>query len=203
MTLLLLVLGAGVLALVFAYTKSLAINKEDAGNDTMKTIAGHIREGAMAFLAREYKVLAIFVGAVAILLAASNAGMADSHWLIAVAFIVGAICSASAGYFGMRVATAANVRTTAAARTSLNKALGVAFNGGSVMGMSVVGLGVVGIVGLFLLFMKSGIFGGDTTLNLDRLLNVLAGFSLGASSIALFARVGGGIYTKAADVGAD
>jgi len=204
MTLLLAVIGAGALALVFAYVKSVAINREDAGTDTMKTIAGHIREGAMAFLAREYKVLALFVAAVAVLLAISNAGMADSHWLIAVAFLVGATCSGLAGYFGMRVATAANVRTTAAARTSLNKALGVAFNGGAVMGMSVVGLGIVGLTVLTLVFMKSGAFvDANGMLDLNRVLNVLAGFSLGASSIALFARVGGGIYTKAADVGAD
>ena len=204
LTLLLAVTGAGVLALVFAFWKSAAINREDAGTDKMKEIAGHIREGAMAFLAREYKVLAVFVAAVAVLLAISNAGMADSHWLISVAFLVGAACSGLAGYFGMKVATAANVRTTAAARTSLNKALGVAFNGGAVMGMSVVGLGIVGLTVLTILFMELGMLNDAQGLpDMSRILNVLAGFSLGASSIALFARVGGGIYTKAADVGAD
>ena len=199
--LLLSVIGAGVLALLFALFKSIAINKEDTGTDKMREIAGHIREGAMAFLSREYKVLTIFVAAIAALLAFSNAGMEDSHWLIAVSFLVGATCSGLAGYFGMRVATSANVRTTAAARTSLNKALGVAFNGGAVMGMSVVGLGIVGLTGLLLVFMALG--GGTFPGGMDQVLNVLAGFSLGASSIALFARVGGGIYTKAADVGAD
>ncbi|TNF29042.1 MAG: sodium-translocating pyrophosphatase [Deltaproteobacteria bacterium] len=199
--LLLGVIGAGVLALLFAFFKSASINKQDMGTDTMKTISGHIREGAMAFIAREYKVLAIFVAAIAILLGVSNASMPDSHWMIAVAFLVGATCSGLAGYFGMRVATAANVRTTAAARTSLNKALGVAFDGGAVMGMSVVGLGIVGLTLLLFIFMEMG--GGTFPGGMDQILNVLAGFSLGASSIALFARVGGGIYTKAADVGAD
>jgi len=196
------VLGAGVLALLFAFMKSIAVKKQDEGNETMKTIAGHIRDGAMAFIRREYKVLAWFVLAVAILLAVSNATMADSHWLIAVAFVVGAFCSGLAGYIGMRVATAANVRTTAAARTSLNKALAVAFNGGTVMGMSVVGLGILGLTLLSVIFMNLGVF-DETADGFNRMLNVIAGFSLGASSIALFARVGGGIYTKAADVGAD
>ncbi|NUN15124.1 MAG: sodium-translocating pyrophosphatase [Myxococcales bacterium] len=199
------VVAAGILALIYAAARSSWINKQDAGTDEMKTIAGHIREGAMAFLGREYRVLAIFVAVVAVLLAISNASMADSHWLIALSFVVGAGCSGLAGFFGMRVATAANVRTTAAARTGLNKALGVAFAGGSVMGMSVVGLGVLGLTLLLILFASSGIFltEGFHVAEYDRLLNVLAGFSLGASSIALFARVGGGIYTKAADVGAD
>ncbi len=197
-TWLLIVIATGVLALIFAFMKSVAVNKEDAGTDEMKVIAGHIRDGAMAFLSREYKVLAIFVIAVGALLGISNASMADSHWMIAVAFLAGAICSGLAGFFGMKIATAANVRTTAAARTSLNKALGVAFNGGAVMGLSVVGLGIVGVAGLFLIFGEVLGHRGP-----DVVLNVLAGFSLGASSIALFARVGGGIYTKAADVGAD
>ncbi len=199
------VLGAAVLALVFAGVRSSMVARADAGDDTMRGIAQAIREGAMAFLAREYKVLGIVVVAVAILLGVSNAGMADSHWLIAVAFIVGAFCSGMAGYVGMRVATLANVRTAAAARTSLNAALGVAFSGGSVMGLTVVGLGILGLTGLFVVFQLLGVFesaaahGHTMTVTL----NVLSGFSLGASSIALFARVGGGIYTKAADVGAD
>jgi K(+)-stimulated pyrophosphate-energized sodium pump len=198
------VLGASVLALVFAFIKSAAVARSDAGDDTMKGIAAAIREGAMAFLAREYKVLAIVVVAVAVLLAVSNAGMVGSHWLIAVAFVVGALASGLAGFVGMRVATLANVRTAAAARTSLNAALGVAFNGGAVMGLTVVGLGILGLTGLFVVFQLAGLFEGASPADtMNTTLNVLSGFSLGASSIALFARVGGGIYTKAADVGAD
>jgi K(+)-stimulated pyrophosphate-energized sodium pump len=206
MTELYAVVGAGALALIFAFVRSRWIAKQDTGTDEMRVIAGHIQEGAMAFLAREYKVLAIFVAVVAVLLGVSNASMADSHALIALAFVIGATCSGLAGYFGMKVATQANVRTTAAARTGLAHALIVAFTGGSVMGMAVVGLGLVGLTGLLLFMLQSGIFGtGEvlTGLEYTRILNVLAGFSLGASSIALFARVGGGIYTKAADVGAD
>ncbi|MEZ4264993.1 MAG: sodium-translocating pyrophosphatase [Myxococcota bacterium] len=206
MTELYAVVAAGVVALIFAFVRSLWISKQDTGTDEMRVIAGHIQEGAMAFLAREYKVLGVFVVAVAILLGVSNAGMDDSHALIALAFVIGAGCSGLAGYIGMKVATQANVRTTAAARTGLAHALIVAFTGGSVMGMAVVGLGLVGLTGTLLFFLQSGIFGtGDvlTGQEYTRVLNVLAGFSLGASSIALFARVGGGIYTKAADVGAD
>jgi K(+)-stimulated pyrophosphate-energized sodium pump len=204
MTWLYAVLGASVLALVFAFIKSAAVARADAGDDTMKGIAAAIREGAMAFLAREYKVLAIVVVAVAILLAVSNNGMESSHWLIAVAFVVGAGASGLAGYIGMRVATLANVRTAAAARTSLNAALAIAFNGGSVMGLTVVGLGILGLTGLFVIFQLAGVFeAGNSDKTMEITLNVLSGFSLGASSIALFARVGGGIYTKAADVGAD
>ncbi len=201
---------AGVLALAFAFVKAAGINKLSPGNDTMKEIANNIAEGAMAFLSAEYKKLAIFVVVVAALLAWANAGLADSHALIALSFIVGAICSGLAGFFGMRVATKANVRTTNAAQDGLEPALGVAFNGGAVMGMSVVGLGVLGLGGLFIGFSSSGLLGeGELVANgmaspmLDKVLNVVAGFSLGASSIALFARVGGGIFTKAADVGAD
>ena len=198
------VLGASALALLFAFIKSAAVAKADAGDDRMKEIAGWIREGAMAFLAREYKVLAIVVVAVAVLLGLSNKGMADSHWLIAVAFLVGSFCSGLAGYVGMRVATNANVRTAAAARTSLNAALGIAFNGGAVMGLTVVGLGILGLTGLFVVFHTMGIFKATDSADVMTItLNVLSGFSLGASTIALFARVGGGIYTKAADVGAD
>ncbi|MEK7705066.1 MAG: sodium-translocating pyrophosphatase [Myxococcota bacterium] len=190
---------AGVLALVYAFLRTRWINAQEAGTDRMRKIAGYIREGAMAFLAREYRVLVIFALVVAILLAAANWSSTASSPLVAVAFLTGAFCSALAGYFGMRVATAANVRTTHAARTSLVSALRVAFSGGSVMGMSVVGLGVIGLGGLSILFSSSFVFGDDW----PRTLAVLSGFSLGASSIALFARVGGGIYTKAADVGAD
>ena len=196
--------ASGVLALLFAFMKSSWINKQDAGNETMKTIANNIREGAMAFLAAEYKKLAIFVVVVAILLAYANYGRSDSNALIALSFVVGAICSGLAGFFGMRVATAANVRTAHAAQKGLPAALDVAFSGGAVMGMSVVGLGVIGLGGLVMLFGTTDVIGG--ALSGDKItlvLNVVSGFSLGASSIALFARVGGGIFTKAADVGAD
>ncbi len=198
--------AAGLLALAFAAIKSGWVNKQDAGNDTMKTIANNIQEGAMAFLSAEYKKLSIFVVVVAALLAWANSSQADSNALIALSFVVGAICSGLAGFFGMRVATSANVRTTNAARKGLTEALDVAFSGGAVMGMSVVGLGVLGLGGLFMLFSNTTLLGEVTISNPDNvtmILNVVAGFSLGASSIALFARVGGGIFTKAADVGAD
>ena len=187
----------GVLALIFAALRGGWIGKQDMGTDEMKTIAGHIRDGAMAFLKREYTALGLFVVVVAAALAFFNSGKSDSSVLIGVSVLVGALCSGAAGFFGMRVATAANVRTAAAARTSLNDALQVAFSGGAVMGFCVVGLGVLGLSVLFIVY--SGIFGDD----LNKLMNVITGFSFGASSIALFARVGGGIYTKAADVGAD
>jgi K(+)-stimulated pyrophosphate-energized sodium pump len=192
----------GVAALVFAMVRSSWINKQDAGDDTMKTIAGHIRDGAMAFLAREYRVLAIFVVVVAGLLAVVNAGQENSSALIGLSVVAGALCSGLAGFFGMRVATSANVRTAAAARSNLNDALRVAFSGGAVMGFSVVGLGVLGLSVLFLLY-QAIFHTGDAQRDLLQTVTVLAGFSFGASSIALFARVGGGIYTKAADVGAD
>ncbi len=194
----------GALALLFAFAKTVWVNRQDTGTDRMREIGGHIRDGAMAFLRKEYSVLGAFVLVVAVLLAVSNAAQKDSHWTIAVSFIFGAICSGLAGFFGMRVATAANFRTAAAARGSLNDALKVAFSGGTVMGMSVVGLAIGGMSLLFLLYLVTNMFVTDTgATNLNQLLNVLSGFSLGASSIALFARVGGGIYTKAADVGAD
>jgi K(+)-stimulated pyrophosphate-energized sodium pump len=186
----------GVVALLYVMWKSNWVTRQDAGNERMQRIAKSISEGAMAFLKAEYKVLAIFVAAVAALLAFKGASEADSNWMIAVSFIVGAICSALAGFIGMRIATKANVRTTQAARTSLGKGLEVAFAGGSVMGLGVVGLGVLGMSVLFLAYSSQG-------WEMTKVLNVLSGFSLGASSIALFARVGGGIYTKAADVGAD
>jgi len=195
---------AGVLALIFAGFKSMWISKQDAGEDKMKTIAGHIADGAMAFLAREYKVLAVFVVVVAALLAIGNYSNANSSPIVAVSFVVGALCSALAGYIGMKVATLSNVRTTNAAKTSgLPKALEIAFSGGAVMGMAVVGLGIFGLSSLLIIYIK--VYGFDFQ-NIDilkKILTILSGFSLGASSIALFARVGGGIYTKAADVGAD
>jgi K(+)-stimulated pyrophosphate-energized sodium pump len=193
----------GVIALLFVFWKNAWVSKQDAGDSKMQRIANNISTGAMSFLKAEYKVLSIFVLAVAVLLYFKGSSDIDretkeniSHGLVALSFIVGAICSALAGFIGMKVATKANVRTTQAARTSLGKALEVAFSGGSVMGLGVVGLGVLGLSSL--LFIYQGMFDNTTVV-----LNVLAGFSLGASSIALFARVGGGIYTKAADVGAD
>ena len=190
---------AGVLALAFAAYKASWVRKQDPGTEKMTTIASHIQEGAMAFLNREYRVLAIFVVVVAVLLAVGNASLENSHWLIGVSFVLGAFASALAGYFGMRIATIANVRTTSAARDSLNRALAVAFSGGAVMGMVVVGLGVLGLSLLYIVYTQ--MYG--EAWGFDRILQVISGFSLGASSIALFARVGGGIYTKAADVGAD
>ncbi len=192
----------GIIALIFAYIKASWINRQDPGTDKMIEIAGHVREGAMAFLRREYSVLGIFVIVVAALLAFANWSSPDSSPAIAVSFILGALCSALAGFFGMRVATAANVRTTNAARESLNRALKVAFSGGTVMGMCVVGLGVLGL-GLLLPIYSEIFKNPDGSVNLIIVINVITGFSFGASSIALFARVGGGIYTKAADVGAD
>jgi len=188
--------AAGVIALIFAFVKSSSVEKADAGTEEMKTIAGRISDGARAFLVAEYKELAKFVAVVAVLLAVANSGGAEQSPLIAVAFVLGAVASAAAGWFGMMVATKANVRTTAAARTSMPDALKVAFDGGTVMGMTVVGLALMGVSSLFIIF---------TGMNweMQKILNVIAGFSMGASSIALFARVGGGIYTKAADVGAD
>jgi len=189
----------GVFALIFVLIKSGWVSKQDVGDGKMARIAKNIADGAMAFLKAEYKVLAVFVAAVAILLYFKGASEAGSSGMVAISFIVGAICSALAGFIGMKVATKANVRTTQAARTSLGRALEVAFAGGSVMGLGVVGLGVLGLSGLFMIY--QWMWPGAE--NLTMVLNVLSGFSLGASSIALFARVGGGIYTKAADVGAD
>ncbi len=185
----------GALGLIFVIWKSAWVNKQDAGTDKMKEIAKHIADGAMAFLKAEYKVLGIFVVCVALLLG-FTANSETSSPLVAMSFVMGALCSGLAGFIGMRIATKANVRTTNAARTSLGRALEVAFSGGSVMGMGVVGLGVLGLSLLFILY--SNMFTG-----IEQVLTVLTGFSFGASSIALFARVGGGIYTKAADVGAD
>lgn len=186
----------GVLALLFVFIKNSWVSKQEVGNEKMARIAANIADGAMSFLKAEYKILSIFVAAVAVLLFFKGQAEAGSNGMVAVSFIVGAICSALAGFIGMRVATKANVRTTNAAQTSLGKALEVAFAGGAVMGLGVVGLGVLGLSGLFALYSGQG-------WEITEVLNVLSGFSLGASSIALFARVGGGIYTKAADVGAD
>ncbi len=194
-TLIIVIPVFGVIALLFTFWKSSWVTKQDAGNARMETIAKNISEGAMAFLKAEYRILSIFVLAVAVLLFFSGQSEGSSP-LVALSFIIGAICSALAGYIGMKVATKANVRTTSAARTSLGKALEVAFAGGSVMGLGVVGLGVLGLGSLFFIYSNMG-------WDVNKVITVITGFSFGASSIALFARVGGGIYTKAADVGAD
>lgn len=186
----------GILALFFVFIKNNWVSKQEIGNEKMARIAKNIADGAMSFLKAEYKILSIFVVAVAVLLFFKGQAESGSNGFVAVSFVVGAICSALAGFIGMRVATKANVRTTNAARNSLGKALEVAFAGGAVMGLGVVGLGVLGLSGLFAVYSAQG-------WGITEVLNVLSGFSLGASSIALFARVGGGIYTKAADVGAD
>ena len=186
----------GILGLLFVLVKNSWVSKQAVGNEKMAGIAKNIADGAMSFLKAEYKILSVFVAAVAVLLYFKGQSEAGSNGMVAVSFIIGAICSALAGFIGMRVATKANVRTTNAAQVSLSKALEVAFAGGAVMGLGVVGLGVLGLGGLFMLYSNQG-------WEIATVLNVLSGFSLGASSIALFARVGGGIYTKAADVGAD
>ena len=186
----------GVLALGYVFWKNAWVSKQEDGTEKMSRIAKNIADGAMSFLKAEYKILSVFVLAVAILLYFKGSSEEGSNGMVAVSFIVGAICSALAGFIGMRVATKANVRTTNAARKSLGAALEVAFAGGAVMGLGVVGLGVLGLSSLFILYSGQG-------WEIGEVLNVLSGFSLGASSIALFARVGGGIYTKAADVGAD
>ena len=195
-TILYLIPAMGVLALLYSFWKSGWINKQSTGNEKMTRISEHIKDGAISFLKTEYKVLILFVIVVALLLGIFNSTKEDSSWLIAISFIYGAFSSALAGYLGMIAATKANVRTTEAARSGLSSALKVAFSGGSIMGMNVVGLGVIGLSVLFIVY-------SNMDWGLLKVINVLTGFSLGASSIALFARVGGGIYTKAADVGAD
>lgn len=185
----------GIVALLYTFWKSAWVTRQDVGTERMGRIAKNIADGAMAFLKAEYKVLSFFVIAAAILLAVTN-NTDNSSPLIFLSFILGAICSGLAGFIGMKVATRANVRTTNAARTSLGKALEIAFAGGSVMGLGVVGLGVLGLGSLFLVYT-------NLDWDINRVITVITGFSFGASSIALFARVGGGIYTKAADVGAD
>lgn len=194
----------GVIGLLYTMIKFNWVSRQDAGTDRMKEISTYIAEGAMAFLRAEWKILGYFVVIVAILLGFMAQANENSHWSIAISFIVGAVFSATAGYIGMRIATKSNVRTAQAARTSLSKALKVSFTGGSVMGLGVAGLAVLGLGGLFILL--KAIFAPDAAVDSEemvRTIEVLTGFSLGAESIALFARVGGGIYTKAADVGAD
>ncbi len=191
----------GLVALFFTWMRSNWVAKQEVGTERMERIGGYIFEGAMAFLKAEYRVLAIFVVCVAVLLGIQGASAEDSSPMVALSFVCGALCSALAGFIGMRVATKANVRTTNAARDGLNMALNVAFTGGSVMGMGVVGLGVVGLSVLLLTYAK--MFGVGDKEAAMKVITILTGFSFGASSIALFARVGGGIYTKAADVGAD
>ena len=207
-----LVPALGVLGLLVMAIKSAWVSRQDAGDKNMQELAGYIADGAMAFLKAEWKILSIFVVFAAALLAYSgtihevNGKEIHSSWIISIAFIIGAVFSATAGYIGMKVATKANVRTTQAARTSLKQALKVSFTGGSVMGLGVAGLAVLGLGGLFIVFLNIfNVFNGDAV-DVDHMktaIEVLTGFSLGAESIALFARVGGGIYTKAADVGAD
>ena len=194
----------GAIGLLYTFVKFNWVAKQDAGTDRMKEISNYIAEGAMAFLRAEWKILGYFVVVVGLLLAVMAFSNPHSHWSIALAFVLGAVLSATAGYIGMKVATKANVRTAQAARTSLSKALNVSFTGGSVMGLGVAGLAVLGLGGLFIILKQ--IFAPDAAVQSDEMLRtveVLTGFSLGAESIALFARVGGGIYTKAADVGAD
>ncbi len=197
----------GIVGLIVMAIKSAWVSKQDAGDKNMQELAGYIADGAMAFLKAEWKVLSIFVVFAAALLAYSgtihvvHGKEIHSHWIISVAFIIGAVFSATAGYIGMKVATKANVRTTQAARTSLKQALKVSFTGGTVMGLGVAGLAVLGLGGLFIAFLA--MFNNLGAAQVSTAIEVLTGFSLGAESIALFARVGGGIYTKAADVGAD
>jgi K(+)-stimulated pyrophosphate-energized sodium pump len=199
-----LVPAMGLIGLLYTLWKFAWVSKQDAGTDRMKEIANYIAEGAMAFLRAEWKILTYFGIIVALLLGFMGSRSEESHWFIAVAFLIGAFFSALAGYIGMRAATKANVRTAHAARTSLSKALNVSFTGGAVMGMGVAGLAVLGLGGLFIVLIKWLAPGAlSTGHEVTRAIEVLTGFSLGAESIALFARVGGGIYTKAADVGAD
>src|SRR5688500_1446495 len=199
-----LVPAMGLIGLLYTLWKFFWVSKQDAGTDRMKEISKYIADGAMAFLRAEWKILTYFVLVVGLLLGYMGSRSEESHWSIALAFVLGAFFSAFAGYIGMRIATKANVRTAHAARTSLSKALNVSFTGGAVMGMGVAGLAVLGLGGLFIVLIK--IFAPDlvaTAPEVTKAIEVLTGFSLGAESIALFARVGGGIYTKAADVGAD
>jgi K(+)-stimulated pyrophosphate-energized sodium pump len=197
----------GIIGLIVMAIKSAWVSKQDAGDAKMTELAGYIADGAMAFLKAEWKVLSIFVVFAAALLAYSgtihevNGKAIHSSWIISISFIIGAVFSATAGYIGMKVATKANVRTTQAARTSLKQALKVSFTGGTVMGLGVAGLAILGLGGLFIAFLS--IFADLGANTVTTAIEVLTGFSLGAESIALFARVGGGIYTKAADVGAD
>lgn len=195
---------SGLIGLLYTLIKFNWVAKQDAGTDRMKEISNYIAVGAMAFLRAEWKILGYFVVVVGMLLALMASSNPHSHWMIAVSFVVGAVFSATAGYIGMKIATLANVRTAQAARTSLSKALNVSFTGGAVMGLGVSGLAVLGLGGLYIVLKQ--VFAPGAAVSSDEMfktIEVLTGFSLGAESIALFARVGGGIYTKAADVGAD
>ena len=196
----------GVAGLIVMITKAIWVAKQDAGDQNMQELAGYIAAGALAFLKAEWRVLSVFAVVAALLLGWSGTLVPHSDWVIAIAFVIGAFFSAFAGWIGMNIATKANVRTTQAARTSLAQALKVSFTGGSVMGLGVAGLAVLGLGSLFIVFYNMYVVAQGGTANgteMETALEVLAGFSLGAESIALFARVGGGIYTKAADVGAD
>jgi K(+)-stimulated pyrophosphate-energized sodium pump len=194
----------GIIALLYTAIQAAWVTRQDAGDANMKELSGHIAAGAMAFLRAEWKILSYYAIIAAILLAWMGGSQEHSSWVISLSFLTGAILSATAGYIGMRIATRANVRTTQAARSSLAKALKVSFTGGSVMGLGVAGLAVLGLGTLFIIFYHMFAQGGDVTGHgMRKAIEVLTGFSLGAESIALFARVGGGIYTKAADVGAD
>ena len=199
----------GLIGIIVMAIKSAWVNKQDAGDKNMQELAGYIADGAMAFLKAEWKVLSIFVVFTAALLAYSgtvhevNGVQLHSSWIISIAFIIGAVFSATAGYIGLKAATKANLRTTQAARTSLKQALKVSFTGGTVMGLGVAGLAILGLGGLFIVFLNIFNVVQPNSTELKTAIEVLTGFSLGAESIALFARVGGGIYTKAADVGAD
>jgi K(+)-stimulated pyrophosphate-energized sodium pump len=196
----------GIIGLIVMAIKSSWVTKQETGDENMVELAGHIAKGAMAFLKAEWKILGYFVVIAAIILGWSGTLVETSSPVIAISFIIGAVLSAFAGYMGMNIATKANIRTTQAAKTSLKKALNVSFTGGSVMGLGVAGLAVLGMGSLFIVFYNMFVLstGGDVNGKaMETALEVLAGFSLGAESIALFARVGGGIYTKAADVGAD
>jgi len=199
----------GLVGIIVMMIKSAWVNKQDAGDKNMQELAGYIADGAMAFLRAEWRVLSIFAIFTAALLAYSgtiteiNGMPMHSSWIISISFIIGAVFSASAGYIGMKSATKANVRTTQAARTSLKQALKVSFTGGTVMGLGVAGLAILGLGGLFIVFLKLFNVVSVNSTEMKTAIEVLTGFSLGAESIALFARVGGGIYTKAADVGAD
>ncbi len=194
----------GILALVYTFVQSRWVARQESGSDRMREISGHIADGAMAFLRAEYRMMLYFVIIVAILLAVMGASNTNSHWTIGLSFVLGAVMSAVAGFIGMRIATQANVRTAEAAKTSLAKALKVSFTGGSVMGMGVAGLAVLGLGALYLIIKQIFANGAPVdSVEMERTIEILTGFSLGAESIALFARVGGGIYTKAADVGAD
>ncbi len=197
---------AALIGLAYMLIKKSWVMKQDAGDGKMKEISDHIYEGALAFLNAEYKLLAIFVAVVSVLLFIVSSVVPSTHWLIVIAFIIGAIFSALAGNMGMKIATKTNVRTTQAARTSLPDALKVSFGGGTVMGLGVAGLAVLGLTMFFIFFYNYFMGGAAGAFSVEKMtivLETLAGFSLGAESIALFARVGGGIYTKAADVGAD